>query len=177
MLKRLLDYQGYLTWSQNQYKDWCVQKSQFDMLVATPSRLGPAPNEGEASASYPADAGRTWEHSITGGRAFFQEDCKVMVWVNGRFEYSKLETTEALDVLENPYNLIEISRRHVDKIEARVGNNVERYITVSGTACTFEYQCPGSARWLVDHIEDYYAWRAESAPAHTKHGAEPVGGS
>ena len=177
MLKRLLDNQGVLIWSQNQYKDWCVLKSQFDKIVATPSRLGPAPKEGKASSDYPADAGRTWEHSITAGRAIFQEDCKVMVWVNDRFEFSRLETTEALEVLGNPRKLIEISRRHVDTIEARVGNKVERYITVSGIASTCEYQCPGSARWLLDHLDDYYAWRAESASANTKHGAEPVSGS
>ena len=42
MLKRLLDNQGVPTWSKNQYKDWCVPKSQFDKFVDTPSRLGPS---------------------------------------------------------------------------------------------------------------------------------------
>ena len=98
MLKRLLDCEGSLTWSQNQCKEWCIQKSQFDMFVATPCR---APKEDKASSSYPADATRTWEHSITAGHTFFQEDCELMVW-NGRFEYSQLKRKEALKVLENP---------------------------------------------------------------------------
>ena len=177
MLKRLLDCQDSLTWSQNQNRDWCFRNAQFDMLVATPSKLGPAPKDNKpSSTSYPTDAGRTWEHSITAGKAFFQEGCKVMVSVNGRFDFSRLQGTEALEVLKSPCALIEISRRHVDEIEARVRSTVERYITVSGIACTFEYQCPGSARWLVDHIEEANAWRAASASARTEHGAEPVSG-
>ena len=109
IMKRLIARLAMLNWSQNQNKDWCIEKDQFSEIV-TPPKLGPNPTPAQLNSGYPADAGRTWEHSITGGKAFFQGNFEVVIAVQGKFILRDLSFDEAKDVLARPLALIEISR-------------------------------------------------------------------
>ncbi len=163
MLKRLMDCFGSLTWSQNQFHDWCVDKDEFNTKLSTPPRLGPAPL---VISAYPADAGRTWEHSITYGKAFFQGGFEVMMCFNGKFIRTELLSAEGFEVLNEPRKLIDISRRCVSDIEASEGL-ADRYRTNSEAVSTFDYQCPGSARWTLDHIDQLHSWRTAPVSSNT----------
>ena len=163
ILKSIIRSFGSLVWFRNQYHDWCVDKSVYDKDIATPPRLGPNAQDLSASSGYPADAGRTWEHSITCGKAFFQRDLEVVVFVRGKFETAELSLTDARTILANPKALIEISRRRADEIAVTAGGAAVLYTSYSGTVSTFEYQCSGSSRWFVDNLGEYYSSRAAFA--------------
>jgi hypothetical protein len=77
MMKRLIACFGTLNWSQNQYRDWCIEKNQFISEIVTLPNLGPNPT---TSKGMSADAGRAWEHSITRGLAFFQRNFDVITF-------------------------------------------------------------------------------------------------
>ena len=164
-LRSLLLCPVTLVWSRNSYDDWCVEESVFRRHIATPPRLGPAPQGAAATFGYPADAGRAWEHSITHGKAFFQNHCQVVVCFGGNFKAQELSVPEACAVLDEPRKLIKISRDLAGRIVAPAGAAVVLYATVSDTVAAFEYQCSGSARWLVDNLAEYYSRKAASTPS------------
>jgi len=163
ILKSIIRSFGSLVWLRNQNNDWCVDKSVYDKDIATPPRLGPNAQGLSASSGYPADAGRTWEHSITCGKAFFQRDLEVVVYVGGKFEIAELSLTDARTILANPKMLIEISRRRADEILVTAGGAAALYTNNSGIVSTFQYQCPGSSRWFVENLGEYYSSRAALA--------------
>jgi hypothetical protein len=168
-LRALLRCPGPLTWFRNIHNDWCLERSVFDKHIATPPRFGPAPQGAAASSKYPADAGRVWEHSITRGKAFFQKDLEVVVFVGGKFSARQLSVPEAWEVESEPRKLIDISRNMADAVAAQAGQALVLYTTTSGTVPAFEYQCSGSARWLVENLDEYYS--RKDASSCTEHAA------
>ena len=113
MLRRLLESRMQLQWTVDGDGDWCVEKSQFVSLLATPQKLGTATGINKG-CDFPADAGRTWEHSITNGMAFFQRDVDIVVarqspcGQNVDYICEKFTTKQAHDVRMNLGNLIQL---------------------------------------------------------------------
>lgn len=153
IMKRLIDFFASLNWSQNPYGDWCIDKNQFLSKIVTPPKLGPNPTFSKQNSDYPADAGRTWEHSITGGKAFFQENFKVVASVGGKFFLTNLSSSEASEVLARPSELIRISRKLADEVQQSEPGDFDMHASNSGLVCNFEYQCQSSGGWVSDHHE------------------------
>ena len=85
------------------------------------------------------------------------------MYVGGKFSAMELSDIKALEVLDEPRKLIDVSRQVADAVAAQAGGAAALYTTASGTVPAFEYQCSGSARWLVENLDEYYSRRAASA--------------
>uniref|UniRef100_A0A7S0QH27 Uncharacterized protein n=1 Tax=Cryptomonas curvata TaxID=233186 RepID=A0A7S0QH27_9CRYP len=162
IMKMLVAHLMTLTWSQNQHQDWCIEKNQFLSKIITPPKLGPNPTFARSNTSNPADAGRTWEHSITGGKAFFQENLKVVTSVGGKFYIKKLSKAQAIQVFAQPSALIEISRRLADEVATAEAGAIDMHPTNSGLVLDFEYQCHSAGGWIAEHRDQDNSWRTVS---------------
>jgi hypothetical protein len=128
-------------------------------MIVTPPKLGPNPTPAKLATGYPADAGRTWEHSITGGKAFFQENLKVVTSVGGKFFLMELSYSEAKEVLARPSSLIEISHRLADEVATAEAGAIDMHQTNPDLVQNIEYQCQSSGGWILDHPEHHNSWR------------------
>jgi hypothetical protein len=158
-MKRLIACFGTLNWSQNQYRDWCIGKNQFITEIVTPPKLGPNPTASKELSGYPADAGRTWEHSITQGQAIFQRNFEVITSVNGKFRTSHVSNDQAIQVLRQPSEIIRLSRELATKVAAY--GRIDLYPTNSELIQEVEYQCEGSGGWVLGHLEQLHSWRTK----------------
>ena len=165
-LQSLLNSKHALSWTRNRFQHWCLGTDQYRQCIATPPRLCDVAAGQKLGSDCPADAGRTWEHSISKGAAIFQRDLEVVVNANGRFVSVKLLAAEATEVLQDPRKLIEVSRRKACAIVKDWGLGVEsivNYTSCSGVVDQFlGFQCPGSSGWVINNYEEYCTlWTAQ----------------
>jgi hypothetical protein len=150
-MNRLDACHGTLSWSRNNGNDWCIEEHEFVSEIATPPKLAPNPMPAKANSGYPADAGRTWEHSVTGGMAIFQRNMEFVISTDGNLESCFLPRAEAENILRNPSELIRISRAAA--LKAASGRTLDTYLSSSELIHHIEYQCQGSAGWILNHLD------------------------
>ena len=150
-MNRLDACHGTLSWSRNHRNDWCIEENEFVSEIATPPKLGPNPMPAKANSGCPADAGRTWEHSVTGGMAIFQRDMEFVISTNGNLEIGRIPRAEAENILQNPSELIRISRAAA--LKAASGRALDKYLSNSELTLQVEYQCQGSAGWILNNLD------------------------
>jgi hypothetical protein len=151
-MNRLDGCHGTLSWSRNNRNDWCIEENEFVSEIATPPKLGPNPMPAKANSGYPADAGRTWEHSVTGGMAIFQRDMEFVISTNGKIDIGHIPRAEAENILQDPSELIRISRAAA--LKAASGRTLDTYLSSSELILQIEYQCQGSAGWILNHLDE-----------------------
>ncbi len=155
MLRRLSESWLFLTWTRNGDGDWCVDKSQFLSLLSIPPKFG-NPTGKNKDSDYPTDAGRLWEHSITEGKAFFQQNIQVVVARESaqgqRVEYvsDRLSEAEAREVIKDPARLIQLSRGHAASVESDSSSRIVEYATPSLPVTDFQYVCSSSGWSMVN---------------------------
>ena len=101
---------------------------------------------------------------MTKGKAFFQNDCQVVVCFCGIFLRLKSCLCLKLATCWTSLANLSTSCNLAGQIVAPAGAAVVLYASVSDTVPAFEYQCSGSARWLVDNLDEYYSRKAASTP-------------
>eukprot|EP00291_Cryptomonas_curvata_P015387 CAMPEP_0172152296 /NCGR_PEP_ID=MMETSP1050-20130122/755_1 /TAXON_ID=233186 /ORGANISM="Cryptomonas curvata, Strain CCAP979/52" /LENGTH=330 /DNA_ID=CAMNT_0012820595 /DNA_START=181 /DNA_END=1173 /DNA_ORIENTATION=+ len=159
MLRRLLESRMHLKWTMNGDGDWCVEKSQFMSLLATPPKLGTATGINNGG-DFLADAGRTWEHSITNGMAFFQRNVDIFIARQSpcgqHVDYicEKLNAEKAHEVKMNPASLIQLSRDFAAEMEKESSpSKIIMYCTPSMPVVDFQYACSSSGWCMANHAQ------------------------
>ncbi len=108
-----------------------------------------------------ADAGRTWEHSVTEGKAIFEGDFELLVALKSsdgpEFDIvpQTLTKTELFDVVDDPFKLIGISRAKADFVFSKKdpdGSRAARYLTNSDAVVRYHYQCQSSMAWRTNQV-------------------------
>ena len=76
----ILAHSSQLQFVRNACGDWCLDIDDFKDKIATPAKLaGYVVGQKLNQPEFPADACRVLEHSITGGKAIFEQDLNVVV--------------------------------------------------------------------------------------------------
>ena len=141
--------------------DWCISLLDAVEKVATPPRLSAHQLGRKEKTVLCADAGRTWEHSITIGKAFFEGNIKLLVAVKkSAADGSAIDiipqcllAADLAKIVEDPYNLIGISRAKADYVfSKRAGTAAALYVSNSDAAATFHYHCQSSLAWRANQI-------------------------
>eukprot|EP00291_Cryptomonas_curvata_P025035 CAMPEP_0172175650 /NCGR_PEP_ID=MMETSP1050-20130122/14351_1 /TAXON_ID=233186 /ORGANISM="Cryptomonas curvata, Strain CCAP979/52" /LENGTH=353 /DNA_ID=CAMNT_0012847787 /DNA_START=126 /DNA_END=1184 /DNA_ORIENTATION=- len=139
---------------------WCL--SLEDMThVATPERLVGYRFGAKKESQFPADEGRLWEHSLTGGRAVI-ESALLLVGVAVRHQDNtgsdsskevllreSLSDEEGLEIMGDPKKLLQIMRARAMRLSAKCpeGYDLQTYVACSRDLIRFQYQCQGSTGW------------------------------
>jgi hypothetical protein len=154
--QRLLEKQGSLVWSRNELRDWCVDVSQFIPEIGTVPVVESGATPGKRLCAHSCDAGRAWEHSLTRGAAFFQDNLTVVSAERGDeglwFTCNALKRTPALvlEVLERPERLIDIVRGSAGLAEEEGSTRTpERYVALPGRVTLHHAGCHGGPRGAI----------------------------
>ena len=166
---------GTLTWERNAFGDWCVTCKDVVEKIGTPPKLAKISIGAKMNSMFPADAGRAWEHSVTGGHIFQTDFHIVMAFKRPEDDASKIQCFDVLfsradsrAIIEDPSNLIRISRRMAQTAEPDLcpaGHQV-----VTGMACSrmvkfVQYKCGSSVGWKIDAETQ---WDLLSSPTPTR---------
>jgi hypothetical protein len=154
-----------LQWIRNDANDWCITLEDAVTMIGTPPKSSEIQMGVKESSDLPADAGLTWEHSITEGKAIFEGDFKLISAL-------KRENSSALDVvpkrlsakdvfhtIENPGNLIRISRGMADLVFSKKDPSGTRaaaaacYVSHSETMIPFQDHCQSSVAWRAYQVQ------------------------
>ncbi len=150
-----------LHWSRNVLGDWCLDADQLRANIATPPKCAPFPILGKRDSLYPADAGRTWEHSVTDGQAIFEGNLLVLVVFidakgNPTILNQGLSKQEVFAVVEDPGRLIGIARAVANNLcskgLAKFGVKAQPHISCARQLITYPYQCQSSTGWRLNHL-------------------------
>ena len=155
--KLLLD----LAWIRSDCGDWCIRIKDAVEKIAIPPKYAEHSIGQRANNIFCADAGRTWEHSVTQGKAIFEGDIRIFVALK-RTDGPTLDliglwllAKDILDAIEEPHKLIEISRRQADLFFAKKdpdGNRTARYVCNSDALVVCQFHCQSSLAWRANQI-------------------------
>ena len=119
----ILHHRSSLQFIRNLSGDWCLEVGDFKDKIATPAKLAGYTTGHTLDSHFPADAGRTLEHSITGGLAIFELDLDVVVVLrrtdsepaagqpDEQIRKRRLGADSIAEVYRDPFALRAISRR------------------------------------------------------------------
>jgi hypothetical protein len=171
---RLIKLDATLDWTRDEDSSWCDGESNF-LKIVTPSKFAPHLRSSQQQNPDPADAGRTWEHSLTNGMSIFEGDFFVTVALKKPSEGDGLDDfdvdskpfdeEDALKILADPIQLVECSRKLAELISKENDCEVVTYVVASRTTRSYPFQCQSSAGWLFNNPQPT-GWRqriAESA--------------
>ena len=150
-----------LQWIRNDAHDWCIRLEDAVTKIATPPKLSEIQSGRKDNSKLPADAGRTWEHSITEGKAIFEGDFKLIPALKREnssgldvFPQSLLDE-DLFEVIENPGKLIRISRAIADEVFSKKdpsGTRAARYVSNSETMIPIRFNCQSSLAWRAYQV-------------------------
>ena len=150
-----------MSWIRNDSGDWCITLKDAVEKLSTPPKLAEQTIGRKENSVFSADAGRTWEHSITEGKAIFEGNFRFIVALKHAdgpsldFVPQKLTETEAFDVIDDPFKLVQISRARADAVYSKkdpTGSRAARYVANSDSLVVFQYQCQSSMAWRVNQV-------------------------
>jgi hypothetical protein len=149
-----------LVWKRSSAGDWCVELHNQCKKIFTLDRFSKYHIGGHKSVEFLTDAGRVWEHSITHGKAIFQQNLSVVV-VHHRslpekasyysFQKAALTQEEVSKIIVEPRDLIKVSREHAEILANNIppGDKPATYVVCSHALTELSFQCPGSQAWHV----------------------------
>ena len=150
-----------LQWIRNDADDWCIALKHAVEKIATRPKSSEIQTGKKENSDLSAVAGRTWEHSITEGKAVFEGDVKLIAAVKREnssaldFVPQCLLAEDLFDTIEDPGNLIRISRGMADFVFSKKdpsGTRAARYVSNSGTMIPFQYHCQSSLAWRAYQV-------------------------
>jgi hypothetical protein len=150
-----------LGWIRNDRGDWCITLKDASDKLSTPPKLSEKTMGRKKDNVLRADAGRTWEHSITEGKAIFEGNFRFIIALKSPDGSAlnnipqKLTKTELLDVIQDPLTLIAISRAKADLVfrsKDPDGCRAARYVANSDAVVKYQFQCQSSMAWRVNQV-------------------------
>jgi hypothetical protein len=143
--------------------DWSISSEQMKNDAATPAKLVGYCFDAKQDSEFPADAGRLWENSVTGGNAIFEGNfCLIGVAVKNLSSngvqttgcadtsskdqvYSEnLSNADALAIMRDPSELVSIARRYAERLSANclADYTLAKYVSCSSILCRcFNSKC------------------------------------
>ena len=135
--------------------DWSISMEQMKNDAATPAKLVGYCFGAKQASEFPADAGRLWENSVTGGNAIF-EGSFCLIGVGVRHLPSKgvhtksskdqvysenLSHADALAIVRDPNQLVSIARRYAERLSAKcpADYSLAHYVSCSSVLCRCFY--------------------------------------
>jgi hypothetical protein len=157
-----------LTWVHpDQFNgDWGVAVNDVSDKLFTPPKLSEVQILAKKNSRYPADAGRSWEHSITEGAAIFEGDFKlVVVWLKNSKNADSTDEVETvcegrafsideiIRIFDKPSDLRVIAQAKVQQVmsSASASYQIAKYVSCSTTLLKFPFQCQSSLGWQLQN--------------------------
>jgi hypothetical protein len=150
-----------LGWIRNDRGDWCITLKDASDKLSTPPKLSEETMGRKKNNVLRADAGRTWELSITEGKAIFEGNFRFIIALKSPDDFAlniipqKLTKTELFDVIEDPFRLIGISRAKADQVfrsKDPDGCRAARYVANSDAVVKYQFQCQSSMAWRANQV-------------------------
>jgi len=142
---------------------WGLSLEEIKKSAATQEKLVGYRFGQKEQSQFPADAGRLWEHSLTGGSAII-ESALVLVGVAVRNQdwadsdaareellSEPLSEADGLEIMGDLKKLLKVMRSRAACLGAkcREGFSLATYVACRRNLIRFQYQCQGSTGWII----------------------------